>query len=119
MSQSSREHQRKLPEWVVPPHISLVEVVHVATPKASGEGHCLSEYTEWSCSKRGKESRTIRLDDQRGRNVSIRDSPFFPQLIFTNLDMNVAHISPAVGERAGGPPVGVRISGLGRDEAMW
>lgn len=36
MSQSSREHRSKFPEWMVPAYISLVEVVHVATPIAAG-----------------------------------------------------------------------------------
>ena len=95
--------------WVVPAYISLVEVVRVATPKASGEEHFAP--ATWSCSKRGKESRTMRLDDEGARKMpallkerSHHRAPFFPQLTFTNLDMNVAHISPAVrkGGRASG-----------------
>lgn len=51
------------------------------------------------------------------KECSYERPTFCPQLIFTNLDMNVANISPAVGESAGGPQAVVHISGGGRDEA--
>lgn len=113
---------------MVPAYISLVEVVHVATPIAAGEGHFAPARTLHGHVAKGEKNReqsvlTIREPGQclpSSRNVPIRDpSTSFPQLIFTNLDLNVARISLAVGKRAGGPPVGVRISRLGRDEATW
>ena len=51
------------------------------------------------------------------KECSYERPPFRPQLIFTNLDMNVANINPAVGESSGGPRVVVHISGAGREEA--
>lgn len=65
----------------------------------------------------------MRLDDEGARKMpallkerSHQRAPFFPQLTFTNLDMNVAHISPAVRKGGRASCWGANLW-LGRDEA--